>query len=472
MSMSKASSLKWIAAAVSLGVILALATYGRSRRSAAAAASEMPVAVAPAPARSGATRQEGPWGQAGAGWSVDEDTESAVTDALSKATLDPADGLTMLFYTPQHDPVRVARALAKARRAGGRTVAMTTHDGILTSDGYHFSEKGVVGALRLRLSKVVTGVGAASFEEGPPAEAARLALARAMADAGKTRADRPALLVLFSTVRSEETLLGAIGEEVGVDVPLIGGTAAGLVSAMERKTRDVTSSMIAGDRVIGKGVAITAFYSPNDIGLAFGGGFDRGSGRSGVITESDSRLIKTIDGQPAVDVYDQWLGGRLSEARAGGKNVQNALALYPLVQTVTKGAASHNQFIRAWPSGDQASPGSLTTGADIHVGETVYTSEGSENILLNHFSSLPRQARQRAGGGPGAAGLFFYCAGALQTIPREHRGVLAALVQRSMGNIPWIGVFSWGEQGSVPGIGYQHGNLMAGTAIFPAAPAN
>jgi hypothetical protein len=68
------------------------------------------------------------------------------------------------------------------------------------------------------------------------------------------------------------------------------------------------------------------------------------------------------------------------------------------------------------------------------------------------------------------AGLFFYCAAALQTIPREHRGNLAALVQQSMGDMPWIGLFTWGEQASVPGIGYQHGNLMASTLLFPSLP--
>jgi hypothetical protein len=35
--------------------------------------------------------------------------------------------------------------------------------------------------------------------------------------------------------------------------------------------------------------------------------------------------------------------------------------------------------------------------------------------------------------------------------------------------LPRIGVFSWGEQGHVAGIGNLHGNEMASTLLFPAA---
>jgi hypothetical protein len=427
-------------------------------------------AATPASPTSGGVARHTEAGFAGAGWSVDPDTERATAEALAQAGgTDPA-GLTMVFYTPQHDPRRVDAALHQGSPSPGRIVGMTTHDGILAFDGYHSAETGVVGVLSTHLAGVIAGIGAASFDEGAPAQAAKLALSRAMKDANKTKADRPTMLVVFVTLRTEEAALRGLAEEIGSDIPLIGGTAAGPVSSMDRKTNNVSSSMILGERVIEQGVAVTAFYTTRPFAWAYGGGFVRGSGQGGVITSADERLIRAIDGRPAEDVYDEWLGGRLKDAEETGKNVQNVLALYPLVQTVSKGGTSHNQFIRAWPSNRPDARGSLTTGANVHVGETIYTSEGSENILLNRFAALPRQARKSAGDSPMPAGLFFYCAAALQTIPREHRGNLAALVQQSMGDMPWIGLFTWGEQASVPGIGYQHGNLMASTLLFPSLP--
>jgi hypothetical protein len=455
--------------AIGGGIVLgaaAAATAAYTKLTIPAVRPAAPPAEEPAPLAGGVAKHtESSF--AGAGWSLDPDTERATAEALARAGATDEAGLTMVFYTPQHDPHRVATTLHREAAPARRFVGMTTHDGILASDGYHSAETGVVGVLSTRFSGVTVGVGGASFEEGLPADAAKLALGRALADAGKTKTDPPVMLVLFSTMLTEEALLAGLAQEMGSDIPLIGGTAAGLVSSMERKTKDVSSSMIVNDRVIEQGVAVTVFYAAEPFAWAYGGGFLRGSGQGGVITSADSRLIQTIDGRPAIDVYDEWLGGRLKEAKAAGKNVQNVLAFYPLVQTVTKNGVSHNQFIRAWPSNRADAPGSLTTGANVHVGETIYSSEGSENILLNRFAALPRQARKNAGDTAAAAGLFFYCAGALQTIPREHRGNLASLVQQSMGDIPWMGLFTWGEQASVPGIGNQQGNLMASTLLFP-----
>lgn len=427
-------------------------------------------AVPAAAVTSGGSTRRDASGFAGVGWSISSDTERAVAEATQKAGgLTEQGGLTMIFYTPHHDPHLVAEAARRSGPPSRRNLGLTTHVGILSSEGYFDAQTGVVGVLTTRLTGVQFGLGIASFDEGTPAESAKLAYRRAIADANKSKTDRPAMIVMFGTMTTEETLLAALAQEAGADVPLIGGTAAGLASMMERKTKEVASSMFLDGQVVGKGVAVTVYYAPRPFAWAYSGGFTRGSGKGGVITDADGRLLRKIDGRPAVNVYDEWLGGRLNEAKKAGKNVQNFLALYPLVQTITKNGVSHNQVIRAWPSNKPEAPGSLTTGANVSSGEVIYTSEGSENILVNRFASLPRQAKKNANDMAASAGLFIYCAGALQTIPREHRGNIAALVAESMGDMPWIGVFTWGEQGSIPGIGYQHGNLMASTLLFPSA---
>lgn len=150
-------------------------------------------------------------------------------------------------------------------------------------------------------------------------------------------------------------------------------------------------------------------------------------------------------------------------------------ALHPLVRTVTRNGVSQNQFLHPHPNPDQKNePGSLLVGANVSTGERLYTSEGSWNILLNRFAQMPRQAMSEgAAAGQNitpVAGLFTYCGGALDTIPREHRGNMGSLVSQSMGDLPWLGVFSWGEQGHIRGLGNLHGNEMATTLLFPGAP--
>lgn len=200
-------------------------------------------ASGPAPAASptsGGTTRSNASGYAGVGWSIEADTDRAVAGALTKAggTPEPG-GLTMVFYTPHHDPRRVADAARRASPPTRRLLGVTTHVGVLTPEGYFDAATGVVGVLTTHLNGVTYGLGIASFDEATPAEAAKLAYRRAIAEAHASKDARPSMIVMFGTMTTEESLLAALAEETGPDVPLIGGTAAGLASMMERKTKEV-----------------------------------------------------------------------------------------------------------------------------------------------------------------------------------------------------------------------------------------
>ena len=153
----------------------------------------------------------------------------------------------------------------------------------------------------------------------------------------------------------------------------------------------------------------------------------------------------------------------MTEAVKRGENVINFCTLYPLCQTL----GSHNQFIRVWPSDDPSAPGSLRTGVGVREGATVYLSEGDWNILLNHFATIPQKARDSKPKMRPMAGLFIYCGGAMECIPKDQRQQMAVLVGQSMNDLPWMGVFTWGEQGNVPGVGNVHSSLSSCTVLFP-----
>ncbi len=424
----------------------------------------------------GGRSRSSPGGSSGVGWSIAPSTQTAVREALrpAEAGIEGPVDLTFVSYTPQHHPAQILAALhgADPRR---RVIGMTSHDGLLTADGYHSSPDGVVGVLVLKVPGMTTGIGGAGFDEVPPGregEAARLAYRRAVAEAGRTLADKPSMVLIVPTLRSEEKALAAITEEVGLDVPVIGGTAAGPSKDIGKYmlTPGLEWSIVVGDRVITAGAAVAVFYTPAPFGWAYGGGFERSTTKSGVITDAAPRLIRTIDGRPAVDVYDEWLGGGLKEAMARGDNMLVWCALHPLSRNVSGNGVTQTQFVHPHPHPDQSTyPGALHVGANVAVGETLNLGEGSWNILLNRFAQLPRQAKNDAAGIDAVAGLFFYCGGALETIPRENRPNMGYLVSESMGReLPWLGVFSWGEQGHVTGIGNLHGNEMASTLLFPA----
>jgi hypothetical protein len=460
----------------------------------AACSGEPASTVAPASTvkTSGGRARTLPTGFAGVGWSTDAASDVAVRNALAHA--EPAAtkqvAMTFVYYTPHHDPTKIARTL-RAIDPKRRIMGMTTHDAVLTADGYHSSPDGALGVLSVATDNTTVGLGAAGFDEVAAdqlGDAARLALERARTDAKQPRDRVPTMVLVFPTLGSEERALAALKAELGPDVPVIGGTPAGpsketdpdrLKHGLEWSSRGTsgaaskdgwTGSIIVDDQVILKGAAIAVFYAAKPFAWAFDGGFERSTTKFGVITHAEPRLIRKIDNRPALDVYNEWVDGGMKEAMARGANMLQWCALHPLIRTLKAADGKlRSQFLHAFPNADQANePGSMVVGANVVVGETLSLGEGSWNILLNRFAQIPRQAKLSQPIDP-VAGLFFYCAGALDTIPREHRPNMASLVSESMGNeLPWIGAFSWGEQGHIRGVGNLHGNEMASTVLFAA----
>jgi hypothetical protein len=103
----------------------------------------------------------------------------------------------------------------------------------------------------------------------------------------------------------------------------------------------------------------------------------------------------------------------------------------------------------------------------VREGDTVYLSEGDWNLLLNQFATIPQKARDSKPNMRPMAGLFIYCGGAMECIPKDQRQQMAALVGHSMNDFPWMGIFTWGEQGNVPGVGNVYSNLSSCTVLFP-----
>lgn len=399
------------------------------------------------------------------GWSVHPDTRTAVQEALKASgviALEP--DVTFVFYTTHHKSESVVESLRNTQGAGSRICGWSSDYGIVAPDGYHASEHGVIGLLCLRLPGMKVGTGSASLDEAGSADAcAKLALRRAIVNAGSpTPSGHPSMIIMSATYDGqEENYLQALSAETGGASPILGGTAGGTA---EHGTGDCF--VVEGDRTIRKGLVLCVFYSPQPFAWAFRGGFDR-TGTSGTITSSDGRVIKEIDGRPALDVYDEWSGGRIGQAMREGKDMNTFLALYPLCRTIGAGTTAHNLFVHTWPSSDAASSKHLVSSANLWKGDVVHFAEGSWNILLNRIGVLPQQAKEGKSDMAVSAGLLVCCEGVLKSIPLEQRGQMATLINRTMGDVPWIGMFTWGEQGNFVGVGNYHGNLLTSFTLFP-----
>ena len=408
---------------------------------------------------------------AGYGWSIDPDTGTAIREALAKFPSGAGGGadIALVFYSSQHAPEDVAGSMRRRRERGTRVCGWSSDLGVIGPDGYHCGAEGTVGLLCMRLPGVKAGVGGARLDEArSPAACAKLALRRAIEDAAACEAGRtPSIIIMSATYDGhEEVYLESLREAVGSSVPVLGGTAGG----SEARGPD-TCSVIANDTVIRKGLVLAVMYSESPFRWSFRGGFQRTS-KCGVITSSEGRVIGEIDGIPALDVYDEWCCGRLAEAMRAGENLNTFTGLYPMCRTLKSANKTHNLFVHAWPATDAGRSRALVTSANLRRGDLVHFCEGSWNILLNRIGVLAQEAK---GGFPEtgiAAGLFICCEAVLKNIPPGQRNQMAHLINRSMGDAPWIGMFTWGEQGNFPGIGNYHGNLLTSITLFPEPAHN
>jgi hypothetical protein len=108
--------------------------------------------------------------------------------------------------------------------------------------------------------------------------------------------------------------------------------------------------------------------------------------------------------------------------------------------------------------------GSLELFADLREGDQIWQMRGSVDSLVTRAGRIAAQARSDAGDGISGA-LVVYCGGCMLAVKDRMEEVRAG-VNTALGDVPWLGVFTFGEQG-VPTDGVaEHGNLMISCTVI------
>ena len=308
------------------------------------------------------------------------------------------------------------------------------------------------------------GVGSASLSDHASAlEMSKAALQEAILNAGKDLSQKPAIILITPTIGTEHKALEGVRELVGIDTVLLGGTAGG-----------PNGQAIGNDQAYGKGVSFAVFYTDLPIGWVFESGFEKPDQFSGVVTKMDGRRIVEIDHKPAYEVYDGWLGGEVTRLRQQGEKsdeLRDFLSLHPLFRKrVSPDGTSYNVFSHPWAPNKDLITNGLNTTTDIKVGERVYLSYGTWEVLLNRIGRLPEDARSSNGGFTDKTQVLMslgtICGGVMGVIPEEERKKFPALINYTNNKVPFIASFTWGEQGHLPGVGYQHSNLTTSFLVI------
>lgn len=301
------------------------------------------------------------------------------------------------------------------------------------------------------------GTGLRPFD-GNPEAAAAAAMTEALAQADRP-GESPDLVWVSATPGREEAVLAGILSVTGAHVPIIGGSAA---------DNDVGGAwfVYSTSGTEGAGVVVTALFPSGPVSFAYHNGYAP-EGRSGVATRVEGRRLHEIDGRPAGDVYAEWTRGDVP-ARAPGDAPAMILSdstLWPLGREVTQ-VGGVPYYLLAHPAA-VTPDGALDLFANVAEGETLTLMRGSAQSLTERagrVASLARKASPAPDATPAGA-LMIYCGGCMLSV-RDHLPEVVSGVNDALDGAPFLGAFTFGEQGAIMGAGNRHGNLMISCIVF------
>ncbi|WP_281545287.1 FIST N-terminal domain-containing protein [Grimontia sp. SpTr1] len=360
--------------------------------------------------------------------------------------------LMLVYYTETQDAEAIKREL-NTHFPNTYVIGCSSCQGTMTDKGY-------VGGHSISVWAVEDADGAygsalCELKEGDDiAESARTVLSRAIDSSGRP-GELPALITLHATPGHEETILQAIREELGVNIPIIGGSAAD--DGVSGKW-----SLMDNARVTSEGIAMAVFFPSARVSYSFHNGY-AAMGSSAVATKVDGRTLVELDGKPAFDVYGKWYFNATGNAiDPDGLFAQSTL--FPLGRQTGE---IHGMPYYTLSHPATVSPeGGIQMFCNIQEGETVHFMSGTTEMLVSRAGRVVDSANDHDKNTcDPIGGLAIYCAGCMLHVSDSLHNV-AANMRLSMHHAPFICPFTFGEQGQFLGGEIAHGNLMISAVLF------
>jgi hypothetical protein len=393
-------------------------------------------------------------------------TEQALAElgvAIDEAAINP--DLVCAFYDWVHDDGAIFD-FVRTRFPGVALLGGTSCNGVMSELGL-----GGAGSIGLLLLEDPAGnYGTAAVELGADAAScAEQALYAALAKAD-CAGELPELIWIYQAPGREEAVIEGLRRVIGDRCPIIGGSSADTKVAGKWR-------QLGPDGFMTNGLVVSVLFSSGGIGFGFQGGYEptgpsgivtrvgfNPAGDSGLVTKVSGRQIVSIDNEPAAEVYNRWVGGGLSAKLVSGGSVLIDTTMCPIgidagkIEDVT-----HYRLVHP----DQITPeGVLSTFAMIEEGTRVHSMRGDKTRLIERAGKVASVAAAALPGGVTslAGGLIVYCAGCMLAVDDQMPAV-AKTVATSFKGMPFIGCFTFGEQGFMLDKNV-HGNLMISAIAF------
>lgn len=343
--------------------------------------------------------------------------------------------------------------------AGRHMHGGTTCLGVMGKGGARIHEGKGLGAFAIWDDEGDYGVASGELGEDPRAAAARV-MRDALADAGR-EGEAPELIWLTCAPGREEEVVAGIMDVVGSDARILGGSSA--------------DDDVAGDwrqychrNLYANGIVVSALFPSRSVSLSYQNGYVPGE-HSGIATHAEGRRIYRIDDRPAIDVYTEWardsLPDHLSIPPDSSISILEHSAFVPFGRQSGE-LAGIPSYLLALPS-ESHPDGSISLLAEVEAGQQIQLMRGSLDSLVTRAGRVARHAAEHRMGRdrPIAGALMVFCGGLMMAI-RERMDAVSDGVEEALEGAPFLGIFTFGEQGIFANGETQHANLMISCAVF------
>ncbi|WP_135075235.1 FIST N-terminal domain-containing protein [Terasakiella sp. SH-1] len=360
----------------------------------------------------------------------------------------------MAFYTENYNAKEIAADLA-GQFETAQLQGCSSCQFVMTDEGIHGEDGYAIGVLAMADHDGDFGVGHADMGEDPN-QAATDALLAAIENSGRM-GETPSLVWLTSSPGCEEQVIEGITNVIGADVPIFGGSAAD-------NTVAGNWSLIANQDVVENGVTLAAFYPSDEVNGYFHNGYSP-TDKVGTVTRAEGRSILEIDGQPAAQVYNDWSGGVIETQLKEGGNVLMDTTFQPLGRVVGNvGGVDYFNLSHPESIGEG---GRLNLFTNISEGDEIVCMTGARDGLIARAGRVAKTAQEmRTDDTTQTAGaLIIYCAGCMLSVGEQKDEVVSS-IKGALGDAPFLGGFTFGEQGCFNNGKNGHGNLMISAVNF------
>ncbi|MGR5148135.1 FIST signal transduction protein [Photobacterium alginatilyticum] len=374
----------------------------------------------------------------------------AVSDAIRKLKSKIINPKLILAYFSEHYDEQLIQQVLVAEFPNSQILGCSSCQGVMTDEGYNRGE----GIALWAMCDYEGAFGSAIVSTNQsPSDMARQALLRAIENSDRP-GELPALILLHSSPGHEEEVIQGIEDELGIPVPIIGGSAA------DDHVRG-NWKLFTHEQQCKEGVGLCVFYPSCNISYSFHSGY-ASLGTSAIATRTEGRELIELNHRPAIDIYQEWIGQPLS----GENSIVSRSCLNPLGRIAGK--------VHGLPYFKLSHPlkvtqrGGIELFANVEEGEELFFMEGTEERLITRAGRVIDSAFDIGSASQELdpiGGITIYCAGCMLQV-QDRMEEVAQYVNKAMHHTPFVCPFTFGEQGQFVGGENAHGNLMISAVLF------